>query len=159
MQHEKPPSSGSVNGLIAASRALVGVAVRSLGDVDNVTLVQFRALVVVSTRPRTTVSDLAETLDIHPTTATRLCDRLVAKRLLRRVPSSDDRRTTELHLAAAGRRLVKKVTARRRQDLAVIVERMPEGGAVRVESALRAFAEAAGEIDPGTDIFGWDEPA
>jgi DNA-binding MarR family transcriptional regulator len=142
--------------LLRASRVLVGIAARSLADVDEVTLPQFRALVVVSARPVTTMSDLADALAVHATTATRLCDRLVDKRLLRRSPSADDRRATELSLTASGRRLVDRVTTRRRRDLDEIATRLPPGAVEAVRDALMAFAEAAGEPgDPRIDLFGW----
>lgn len=142
--------------LLRASRVLVSVAARSLAEVDDVTLVQFRALVVVSSR-KTTVSSLARALDVHPTTATRLCDRLVDKALLRRVPNDEDRRTIELHLTDAGRRLVRRVTGRRRRDLTAIAARMPAPAARAAVDALRAFADAAGEPSDTIDVFGWDD--
>ncbi|MEO7557016.1 MAG: MarR family transcriptional regulator [Acidimicrobiales bacterium] len=144
--------------LLRASRALVGIAARSLADIDEVTLPQFRALVVVSSPETTTVSTLAHALDIHPTTATRLCDRLVDKELLRRDPDPEDRRTVELHLSAAGRQLVKRVTARRQRDLAAIAARMPAPAARAAIVALGAFADAAGESPEATDLFGWAAP-
>lgn len=155
MQHADDDRTAElVDALLLASRALVGVAARSLADID-VTLPQYRALVVVGTRPAGTVGDLAAALDIHPTTATRMCDRLVAKRLLRRAPASDDRRAVELHLTAAGRRLLQRVVDRRRRDLAAIVDRLgPEVTAANV-AALSAFSEAAGEVPRDLDPLGW----
>jgi DNA-binding MarR family transcriptional regulator len=114
-----------VKGFLVASRVLVGIAARSLAEVDDVTLPQFRALVVLSSRPGTTVSDLAATLDIHPTTATRLTDRLVRKSLVRRAAVAEDRRITRLHLTASGAGIVRRVTERRQRDIAAIVGRMP----------------------------------
>lgn len=138
-----------------ASRALVAVAARSLAAAGDVTLPQFRALVVLSVRPGTTVSDLATTLAIHPTTATRLTDRLVRKRLVRRAELAENRRLTHLHLTAGGRRLVQRVTDQRTRDLAEIVRRMPRETWPAVTEALSAFAVAAGEpLD--VDLFGWD---
>src|SRR5215218_5533509 len=113
-----------VRRFLVVSRALVGVAARSLADVD-VTLPQFRALVVLSTRRSTTVSDLATALDIHTTTATRLADRLDRKGLVNRVGRPADRRVTELHPTVTGLRLVRQVAERRRLDVADIVGRMP----------------------------------
>lgn len=144
--------------LLLASRALVAVAARSLADADGVTLPQWRALVVLSGGPAP-VSALADALDVHPTTATRLCDRLVRKRLVRRVPGADDRRAVEVHLTAAGKRLVHRVTDRRRRDLAAIVARMPAKDADLMVRSLRAFAAAAGEPAEGVDLFGWDAAA
>ena len=87
---------------LLASRALVAVAARSLAETADVTVPQFRALVLLSQRPGSAVSDLAADLDIHPTTATRLVDRLVRKRLVRRQTLASDRRVTQLFLTAGG---------------------------------------------------------
>jgi DNA-binding MarR family transcriptional regulator len=144
-----------VDALFLASRALVGVAARSLAGVEEVTLAQYRALVLIATRPTTTVSDLADALDIHPTSATRLCDRLVRKRLIRRVESAEDRRKTDLHIAAAGRRIVEGVAQSRRADLARIVRRMAPDDVAGATRALAAFAAAADSQAAGADLFGW----
>ena len=50
-------------------------------------------------------------LGIHPSTATRLCDRLVKKGLLDRVTSSESRRETNLTATTQGRALVRAVSA------------------------------------------------
>ena len=149
-------SDEAVDVFLAASRALVGVSARSLADVDEVTLPQFRALVVISGGGSATVSDLAERLDIHPSTATRLCDRLVRKALIRRVESSADRRETEIVLASKGRRLVERVTLRRRRDLAAIAGRMSTEQLRQAVVGLRSFAEAAGEARDAI-LFGWPD--
>lgn len=141
---------------LAASRALVGVSARSLAGVDDVTLPQFRALVVIASAGDVTVSRLAERLDIHPSTATRMCDRLVRKGLIRRTGRDADRRETEIVLAAKGQRLVERVTLRRRRDLAAIADRMTPAQLRQAIDGLRAFAEAAGET-PEATLFGWPE--
>lgn len=141
--------------LLNASRALVAVAARSLADVDEVTLPQFRALVVLSRLAAVTVGDLAGTLDVHPSTATRLCDRLERKRLVRRHPGvSPDRRETTVSLTAQGRRLVGRVTNRRRRDLAAIASAMAPEDRRHAIGGLTSFARAAGEL-PELDPFGW----
>lgn len=145
----------AVDAFLLASRALVGVAARSLAEAGDITLPQYRALIVVATRPGVTVSDLAEALDVHGSTATRLCDRLVRKQLLLRSQGTEDRRSTELRLAAAGRRLVERVTDRRRRDIATIAAALPPEVFAQAVASLDAFAEAAGE-PAGVDLFGWD---
>jgi DNA-binding MarR family transcriptional regulator len=157
VQQVDPQLEDAVRQLLVSSRALVAVAARSLVDVGDVTVPQFRALVVLSSRVDTTVSDLASALDIHPTTATRLVDRLVRKRLVRRTELAEDRRVTQLHLTASGHRLVRQVTDRRTRQLAEIVRRMPSETWPKVTEALRAFAAAAGEPSD-VDMFGWDTP-
>jgi DNA-binding MarR family transcriptional regulator len=154
VQHVVEDQTEVVEALLVASRALVGVAARSMAGLD-VTLPQYRALVVVGTRPGVSVSDLAAALAIHPTTATRMCDRLVAKRLLRREHAAGDRRAVELHVTAAGRRLLQGVVDRRKRDLAVIVARLGSDVAADAVRALDSFAEAAGEVSSDLDPLGW----
>ena len=97
--------------VLTASRALVGVAARSLAVVDSeVTLAQYRALVVLASRGPALVGELAEALGIHPSTTTRLCDRLVAKKLVTRTQGRDNRREPAVSLWVKGRRLVERVT-------------------------------------------------
>ena len=144
-----------MDALLDASRALVAVAARSLADVDDVTLPQFRALVLLTGAAALTVGDMAEALDVHPSTATRLCDRLDRKALIRRRPGvSPDRRETTLTLTAKGRRLVGRVTDRRRRDLAAIAAAMAPEDRQHAIVSLTAFAREAGELSV-VDPFGW----
>jgi len=142
--------------VLTASRALVAVAARSLAGVDaEVTLPQYRALVILAAHGPRLVGALADDLGIHPSTATRLCDRLVAKGLVKREPSRENRRETVISLSAKGRRLVDRVTERRRREIASIVERVsPELWGPTVV-ALRAFADAAGELPQQAWSLGW----
>jgi DNA-binding MarR family transcriptional regulator len=142
--------------VLTASRALVGVAARSLAIVDpEVTLPQYRALVVLASRGPTLVGELAEALGIHPSTATRLCDRLVAKKLVRRAPGRDNRRQTTISLSLKGRRLVDRVTELRRREIGAIVERVPPELWSATVAALSTFAEAAGEPPQQAWALGW----
>jgi DNA-binding MarR family transcriptional regulator len=142
--------------VLTASRALVGVAARSLAVVDaDVTLPQYRALVVLAARGPRLVGELADELSIHPSTATRLCDRLVAKKLVRRAASRDSRREIEVWLAARGRAVVERVSEVRRREIATIVERVPAKLWQPTVRALNAFAEAAGELPQQAWTLGW----
>ena len=74
-----------VDAVLSASRVLVAVAARSLGDVgEEVTLTQYRTLVVLASRGPQSLAALAEAVDVTPPTATRMCDRLVRKGLVAR---------------------------------------------------------------------------
>jgi DNA-binding MarR family transcriptional regulator len=142
--------------VLTASRALVGVAARSLAVADaEVTLPQYRALVILAARGPCLVKELAEALSIHPSTATRLCDRLVAKRLVRRSPARDSRREIVVSLQSRGRNLVEKVTTVRRREIAAIVARVPTELWNPAVIALTAFAEAAGEVPDQAWSLGW----
>jgi len=145
-----------VDAVIAASRALVAVAARSVAAAgEDVTLVQYRALVVLASRGPQRVADLAAALGVNPSTATRMCDRLVRKRLARRQRLTTDRRTVRVALSDQGRELVAEVTLRRRSEVATILRRMPTSARGQVIDALRAFAEAAGESPEQSWSLGW----
>ncbi|MDQ1429637.1 MAG: hypothetical protein QOF40_239 [Actinomycetota bacterium] len=146
-----------VDAVLRASRVLVAVAVRSLaGTDDEVTLPQYRALVVLASRGPQRPSSLAEALAVHPSTVTRLGDRLVAKRLVQRRGSATNRREVTITLTAKGRRLVDAVTARRRVEIAEIVARVPTTERATMVHALHALGEAAGEPDDASWFTGRD---
>jgi DNA-binding MarR family transcriptional regulator len=147
-----------VDAFIGASRALVAVAARSLADLgEEVTLPQYRALVVLRTRGSQRAADLAGFLDVTPSTASRMIERLVRKRLVRRARSKDDRRTVRVHLTASGEEVVVQVTDRRRAEIERILAQMPVRGRRALTAALRAFADAAGEAPEQDWALGWDE--
>jgi DNA-binding MarR family transcriptional regulator len=60
-------------------------------------------------------TDLAVALSMNPSTASRLRNHLVAKRLIGRQRARGDRREVCITLSAAGRRVVGQVTQRRRE--------------------------------------------
>jgi DNA-binding MarR family transcriptional regulator len=135
--------------VLLSSRALVAVASRSIAAVDeSVTLPQFRALVVLDRADAgLNVGELAHELRIQPSTATRLCDRLVRRRLARRRVNPGNRREVIMMLTPAGRDLVAEVTLRRRREIAAIMAKVPAAQRIAIIDALTAFREAAGEDD------------
>jgi len=145
-----------VDAVLGASRALVAVAARSLENVDEeVTLVQYRVLVELAARGPQNVADLATVLGVGPSTATRMCDRLVRKGLIARRRTSTDRRIVRVTLASPGRDIVTEVTRRRRMELATILARLPLVDRHTVLTALRAFADAAGAVQEKEWPLGW----
>ena len=139
-----------------ASRAFVGLTARSLAGIDgDVTLPQFRALVVLAVRGPQRSIDIAEELRVNPSTGTRMCDRLVRKGLVRRTRSSSDRRVVRLRLTKAGHDIVEQVMDRRRAELERLVAATADLWEPVVTQALCAFAEAAGEPDEHDWWLGW----
>jgi DNA-binding MarR family transcriptional regulator len=132
--------------VLAASRLLVAVSARSLAEVEErVTLPQFRMLMVLFTRGDTKLVALADHLRVAPSTAMRMVDRLIAAGLA-------DRRETLLRLTDEGRRTVETVSARRRAEVATIVERLAPHQRAALVEALTAFSEAGGEpLGPAPD--------
>jgi DNA-binding MarR family transcriptional regulator len=138
-----------VDAVVRASRALVGITVRALASVsDEVTLPQLRTLVVVSLQGPQTVSALADRLDVHASTMTRMCSRLVARGQVARKPSAIDRREVVIELTPQGQGLVDEVMDKRRREIDAVVRRMTSEDRDRVVAALVLFAQAAGDSVP-----------
>lgn len=145
--------------VLTASRLLVAVSARSLTAVEErVTLPQFRMLMVLSTRGTTKLVVLAELLQVAPSTAMRMVDRLIAAGLADRQTNPDSRRETLLRLTDEGRRTVEDVTSRRRAEISAIVERLAPSQRTALIKALTALNEAGGEPpadDPELHPLGW----
>ncbi len=136
-----------VEAIMGASRVLVAVAARSLAEVgEDVTLSQYRALVVLASRGPQRVASLADALAVTPPTATRMSDRLVRKGLVRRRTSREDRRQVLVSLTPTGRELVSEVTRRRRMEIARVVDQIPAGDQAAMIDAFSTLAGAAGEV-------------
>jgi DNA-binding MarR family transcriptional regulator len=112
---------------------------------------QLRVLTIIAAGRHTNMSRLAESLDVVPSSASRLCDRLEATGLLRRAPDPRDRREVRLTLTPAARRLLDELRALRRQALAEVLDRMPAADRGELVRALQAFARAAGNGRSGAD--------
>ena len=146
-----------VDAVLSASRVLVAVAARSLADVaEEVTLTQYRTLVVLASRGPQNLAGLAEAVGVTPATATRMCDRLVRKGLIRRRTERDDRRQVRVALTAEGRSLVDAVTGRRRQEIGRIMSEIPAEQQAVLVHGLGRFASAAGEVPEQDWTTGWD---
>jgi DNA-binding MarR family transcriptional regulator len=147
VQPSEEPGDELVDAVMTASRALLAVVVRSLAAVDeDVTLPQYRALVVLGQRGRMRPAELASALAVTPPTSTRMCGRLEAKGLVLRERPADDRRSVAVSLSAAGRDLVDDVSRRRRAELRTLLAGVPTGRRAAVVEGLRSLADAAGEV-------------
>ena len=139
-----------VDATIGASLALLGVVVRSLGSaLEQVTLPQYRALVVIAEHGPLRSGDLAVQLGVHQSTMTRTVDRLDAGGWVARKVSPDSRREVLVDLTARGYDLVTGVMTQRRREVALVLARTDERGRRAIRKGLAAFAAAAGEPEPG----------
>jgi DNA-binding MarR family transcriptional regulator len=152
----RPDLGESTDAVLVASRALVGIAARSLAAVeDTVTLVQYRALVLLASGGEMNVGALAATLGLHQSTATRLCDRLVNKGLVERRHPAESRREVFVSLTSSGQGLVRAVSTRRRAEITKIIGRMPSARRALLVDAFSEFADAAGELPADAWKLGW----
>ena len=138
--------------LLTASRLLVAISARSIALVDDtITIPQFRTLVILSNEGPVNLATLAGLLEVQPSTIGRMVDRLVTAGLIDRRPHPTSRRELVVGLTTRGGRVVQKVTANRRKELARVVEKMPVRERRGLVRALTAFATAGGE-PPYVDI-------
>lgn len=139
-----------VQAVLAASKVMSAVVAESVTPIaDHVTLAQYRALLIVAAQGPINLNAVAATLGVHPSNATRACDRLVEAGLLARMESSVDRRRVELSLTGAGRALINAVTARRKAAIERVLARMSPGAREDLASALAQFSAAAAGVLPG----------
>ena len=75
---------------------------------------EIRAIIILDSRDRMTMSNLAESLGVPLSTATHTVDRLVAKRLVERNRSEEDRRVVEVQMSDYGRKLQEAFRGQRR---------------------------------------------
>jgi DNA-binding MarR family transcriptional regulator len=158
--HENDGQSGQdtmVDAVLTASRVLVAIAARSLADAgEEVTLTQYRSLVVLASRGPQSVAALAEALAVTPPTASRLLERLVRKGLVRRRADRHDRRQVRVALTETGRGLIDTVTQRRRDELADLLANISPDAQRSVVAALHELASGAGEVPEQDWSSGWD---
>lgn len=139
-----------------ALQALVGIAAQSFTRVeDRVTLPQWRALVLIASRGRLNLNALAAAMNVHPSNASRYCDRLVAAGLLRRTESPLDRRNLVLELTAEGEDLIESLLEHRRAAVAAVLAQVPQSRRRALVNAMQTFAKAAGEDSGNAWKLGW----
>ncbi|MFC9975354.1 MarR family winged helix-turn-helix transcriptional regulator [Spirillospora sp. NPDC127200] len=144
---ESSRENGKVNDTITAlegaARALIAVWRRAQDAVEHIPPSQLRAMEAIEHRTELNLRDLARELDVIPSSASRLCDRLEAAGLLARRGSDADRRQITLRLTALGERSLHELSARRRRDLHQVLSRMTPDGRDRLLHGLLEFARAA----------------
>ena len=137
--------------LLTASRLLVAMSVGSIAQADEViTIAQFRALVLLSSRGPINLATLAGLLGVKPSATGRMVERLVGAGLIDRLPHPTSRRELLVALTPRGRNVVDDVTAVRRREIARIVALMPLEERHGLVRALTAFTTAGEE--PGVDL-------
>lgn len=137
-----------VDAVLAANRVFVAVAANALAEVEpEVTMPQFRALVLIDMHEAMTVAHLAEALGVVPSTATRMCDRLISKQLLERATDSTNRRQVTLTLRREGRALIEASTAQRTREINALLTSIPADLQSQLAASLSLLVEAAHASD------------
>jgi DNA-binding MarR family transcriptional regulator len=133
-----------VDAVLAASRLFVAVASNALvGTTPQVTLPQFRALVLLEQHGALSVAHLAAELDVVASTASRMCDRLVNKKLVHRGVDRSNRRQVTLRLLPAGHTLIAESTRRRRQEISLLLRSISPADQDQLAASLDLLVTAA----------------
>jgi DNA-binding MarR family transcriptional regulator len=140
------PSESLIDAVLEAASVLLRVAARSVVQVEDVvSSPQLRILVFVARQGPVSSTAVARELNVHPSNATRMCDRLVRDGLLARNPDPRDGRFVRLELTDAGRELVTGVFAQRRADVAEVLREIPLDRRDMVREGFEVLAHAAGD--------------
>ena len=134
--------------MLTAARVFAAITAESIAQAGaGITLPQLRVLVLASRPGSLNATGVAEALDVHLSTASRICDRLVQGGLLDRRDRPEDRRQVELTLTEDGRQLLSKVTDHRQAVFGRILRRMDSDGRRALIDALTEFINAAEDYE------------
>jgi DNA-binding MarR family transcriptional regulator len=113
---------------------------------------QLNALLVVEREEGINLRGLATQLRMILSSASRLCDRLVASGMVERSPGRADRREIALYLTPSSRQLLDHLRTTRRELLTDVLERMTPAGRAALLRGLTEFAAVAAVADetPGS---------
>jgi DNA-binding MarR family transcriptional regulator len=106
---------------------------------------QLSALLVVERAEGVNLRGLAGELGMLLSSASRLCDRLVASGMVERIPGRVDRREIALYLTPSSRQLLDELRRTRRQMLAAVLQRMSTAGRAGLIRGLTEFSAVANE--------------
>ncbi|MBU8807424.1 MarR family transcriptional regulator [Mycolicibacterium goodii] len=129
-----------------AARALVGITAASISTVDDVvTVPQLRVMMMIATRGAMNLAGVAEALQVSPSNASRICDRLLKVGMIDRRDDPADRRNIALTLTAEGQALIDRVVRHRRSAIRRILRQMSPERRELLAAVIEEFATAAGE--------------
>ncbi len=149
--NRRKPDGVDLEPLLAATRIINAIIVKSLAAVDEeLSVPQLRVMVILRESGPTNLSEVAASLGVNPSNASRTCDQLVKRRLVVRQEDPHDRRRLSLTLSPSGRRLLQRVMSRRQELLEAIVWQMPLAEQRRLIAAMESFNTAAAAL-PGPD--------
>ncbi len=111
-------------------------------DVD-LTMVQFKSLVIILNHKDISPSKLARVLGVTPANVTGVVERLVKLGLVRRTESPDDRRVLLLEATEKSRSLLARVMERSAEDMSRILELMTPGELSHLAQGFTALVRAA----------------
>lgn len=139
-----------VDAVMLAAQGLVAVIAASFAAVEEqVTVPQWRVLVLAREHATLTLPMVAAELGVHSSNATRICDRLVVAGFLDRRENPGDRRQVHLRLTQQGRDLLALVLGHRRTSVEAVLTRMGPAERASVADAMLSFGRSAQDVLAG----------
>jgi DNA-binding MarR family transcriptional regulator len=130
-----------------ATRGLLELNVAVLEHLERkVGLAPLRALQALEHRGSSMVTELGDDLDLLPSTASRLSDRLAEAGLISRAVSPTNRRATVLNLTDAGRAVLAELIALRTEALDAVVDHMSDDDRAALIRGTDAFTDAQQQV-------------
>ncbi|WP_433301647.1 MarR family winged helix-turn-helix transcriptional regulator [Actinoplanes sp. CA-030573] len=111
---------------------------------------QLNALLAVERAEGVNLGGLAAELNMLLSSASRLCDRLVASGMVERVPGRADRREIALYLTPSSRSLLAELRRIRRLSLSATLEKMSASGRAALLRGLTEYAAAVEDDQAAT---------
>lgn len=143
-QDQNPVRPHDADAVLAGTQVVGSLIAESISQVETeVTMPQLRVLMLAATQAPLNLLTVAADLGVHPSNATRTCDRLVRAGLLDRRTSERDRRHLAMTLTPAGRRLVDRVLGYRRRHVQRLLDTMSSEDRTALVRSLAALADAA----------------
>jgi MarR family transcriptional regulator, lower aerobic nicotinate degradation pathway regulator len=149
-----PLPGGGDLGLVDALAQLTFAVQAALGRIaaaHDLSVVQIRLLGILRDR-RPAISDLARLLQLDKSSVTGLVDRAEERGLVRRTPSTLDRRSVQVTITAAGQELIDQGTAAFEAEIAALVAGLSLSQRSRL-SATASLIVAADARRRGIDIL------
>ena len=113
---------------------------------------QLWALSLVEATPDIGVGELADAMDIHQSTASNLVRALVERELLRVQKRADDRRAVQLHVTAAGGRVLRRAPGPLAGVLPEALASLDPATLASLDSSLGALITALGADERARNI-------
>ena len=139
------PSEELLEGMTTVSRYFFRIMTQCLAELpeaEEVSATQYRTVALLSLRGPRNASLLAEELGVGRPAATKLVDRLVKRRLIRRRKHPTDRRQVILEATERGNQIVRAVQQCRRKRLARVLGALEPAARDALRRDLPALTEA-----------------
>lgn len=142
-------SEAVVEEVLTGIRALMAMGTRVMGPVaEEISTAQYRTLVELAAGGPRRLGDLAVALHVNPSTAGRMCERLVRRGWVQRQRAATDRRGVRVMISPSGEEVLDVVTERRRVVIVEVLRGLSGAQQETVGAALRALASRADEVHP-----------